>query len=599
MLVRPGAFFHALRMHPCKRVASFSHFRFRMPALAVLLGAWFIAASGATAEDATRPGELRRYSTIHSIGVEWDLTGDANHNATCKMHYRVKGAADWKEALPLFRVDYSGWYAERKADRAYNMLAGSVLFLEPGSTYEMQLALSDPDGGSTQQSFIIATRAVPVLPQDGRTLHVKAGAAGGDGSKEKPFGDLVAAQAAAKPGDTFLLHGGDYGKATFTTAGAPGRHIVWKAAGDGEAVFAGAQVNAAHVWLEGLKFRAEKGGSGVRGGNVEDVVVSRCDFRGVHYSIFLSEGSRAWYIADNIMVGDNDPAESQLSGEGVELNHSSDHVVCYNRISRTADGVSYAHRNCDIYGNDIFDQSDDGLEFDYGYANNRAWNNRITNSHNAGLSFQPMYCGPWYFIRNQVICQGYLFKFRVQDRFVLANNTLVAWGIFDKRMHHILSALSRNNLFISAGTRDGAKNPVWVTIPVKLGTKETMYALPDRFIPDWRTDVDYDGFDWAESKDAFRWNGGIYADVPSFAAAAGIEKHGVRVKKEEIFERFELPVERGWAKVQDLTLKAGSNAVDAGAPLPNIIEDFAGKAPDLGAHESGKPVMTYGPRSVR
>jgi hypothetical protein len=551
------------------------------------------------AEDATIPGELRHYSTIHSIGVEWDITGDANHNGTCQAHYRVKGDADWKEALPLFRVDYNGWYAEKKADRAYNMFAGSVLFLEPGTAYEVKLDLADPDGGSTQKTFLIATRAVPVPPKGGRTFHVAPGSAGGDGSKEKPFADLAAAQSAAKPGDTFLLHRGDYGKFEFAAGDEGERRIAWKAAGDGEAVFAMAKVTASRLWFEGLTFKSEEGGTGLEGFDVDDVVVSRCHFTGFHYSVVLRKGCHAWYIADNVMVGDNDPSESNISGEGVELGHSSDHDVCYNRISRVADGVSYCHRNCDIYGNDIFDVTDDGLEPDYGYANNRMWGNRITNPHNSGLSFQPMYCGPWYFIRNQIICQGYLFKFRVQDRFVLVNNTFVAWGFFDKRMHHILSALTRNNLFISAGTREGAKNPVWVTVPTKPGTKESQSALPDTYVPDWRTDVDYDGFDWAESKFAFRWNGAQYEDVATFSAAVGIERHGIRVKKEEIFERFNLPAEKGRAELQDLTLKAGCNAIDAGVRLPNIAEDFAGKAPDLGAHESGRPVAHYGPRPVK
>jgi hypothetical protein len=551
------------------------------------------------AENATTPGALRHYSTMHSIGVEWDLIGDANHNAACQVHYRVKGAADWKDALPLFRVDYHGWYADKKADRAYNMLAGSVLFLEPGSTYDVRLDLADADGGSTQQTFTIATRAVPTMPKDGRAFHVAPGAAGGDGSKEKPFAELATAQAAAKPGDTFLLHRGEYGKVEFTAPGEAGRYIVWKAAGDGEAALAGAQVTAGHLWFEGLTFKSDKGGNAMNGKDAEDVVTSRCNFTGFHYSINLNPGCRAWYVADNVIVGDNDPSQSNISGEGVELGHSSDHDVCYNRISRVADGVSYCHRNCDIYNNDIFDVSDDGIEPDYGYANNRIWANRITNAHNSGLSFQPMYCGPWYFIRNQIVCQGYLFKFRVQDRFVLANNTFVAWGMMDKRMHHMLTALSRNNLFISAGTREGAKLPVWVSLPTKPGSGDSKSTIPDMFEPDWRTDVDYDGFDWADAKDGFRWRGSSnYPDVAGFSAAVGIEKHGLRVKKAEIFEQFDIPAEKGRVELQNLTLKAGSNAIDAGVPLPNISEDFAGKAPDLGAHELGKPVAHYGPRPL-
>jgi hypothetical protein len=30
--------------------------------------------------------------------------------------------------------------------------------------------------------------------------------------------------------------------------------------------------------------------------------------------------------------------------------------------------------------------------------------------------------------------------------------------------------------------------------------------------------------------------------------------------------------------------------------LPNLIDDFAGDAPDLGAHELGRPLPHYGPR---
>ena len=43
-------------------------------------------------------------------------------------------------------------------------------------------------------------------------------------------------------------------------------------------------------------------------------------------------------------------------------------------------------------------------------------------------------------------------------------------------------------------------------------------------------------------------------------------------------------------------LKPGSKAVDAGVVIPTVNDDFAGKAPDLGALESGKPEPHYGPR---
>ncbi len=62
------------------------------------------------AQDRTTPEQIVSYSTIHSIGIEWSISGDANHNATVNVHYRAQGTSKWKAALPLVRVDniYNG-----------------------------------------------------------------------------------------------------------------------------------------------------------------------------------------------------------------------------------------------------------------------------------------------------------------------------------------------------------------------------------------------------------------------------------------------------------------------------------------------------------
>jgi len=547
----------------------------------------------AFSQDATTPRELRNYSTIHCIGIEWDISGDNDHDASCTVAYRANGQDTWKKALPLFRIDYQWWYAEEKAKDRSNMFAGSILFLRPDTTYEVKLELWDPDGGAATEILQVRTRLIPTLPQGGRTWHVIAGNGGGTGSTEDPFRGLAAAQAAAGPADIVLLHAGQYGVFTFDKSGTPAKYIVWRHFGDEDAVFNHIKVAASHIWLEGLTLNRGQQSNGLRAiGNPADVVIKRNHFSGLHYSILLSPDSRNWYIADNVIVGDNDPltkGTAAMSGEGVELNHSSGHVVCHNCISCVADGISYPGENVDIFSNDIFDVSDDGLEPDYAYANVRMWGNRISNFQYAGLSFQPMRCGPWYFIRNQVIGRGQIFKFRVQDRFLLANNTFVRWGSIGDRMHHILTSISRNNLYISVGTGE----PVWVAIDCK----QPQYCLPNNYQPNWMTDVDYDGFDWGTAKQAFRWeNRKNFADLSSFAQAIGIEEHGIRVRKEEIFEQFNLPMEPAHLALQYLTLKPGCNAIDAGVVLPNINEDFEGFAPDLGAYEFGTPLSNYGPR---
>lgn len=48
----------------------------------------------------------------------------------------------------------------------------------------------------------------------------------------------------------------------------------------------------------------------------------------------------------------------------------------------------------------------------------------------------------------------------------------------------------------------------------------------------------------------------------------------------------------------DLSLRGGSAGRDAGVVLPNITDGFAGRAPDFGAFETGRPPFHYGPRRL-
>jgi hypothetical protein len=576
----------------------------------------------------TTPGALRSYATIHSIGLEWDIQGDANHDATCTVQYRAQGDSAWRQALPLFRVDYAWYYAKEKAASPTNSFAGSILFLRPGTEYEVQLDIRDPDGGNASRVVTVTTRSIPEIPAGGRTLHVVPGTGGGAGSATDPFRGTATAEALARPGDILLLRAGRYGQVVFTKSGEEGgRYIVWKAAEDGAAVFDQITIRAGFLWLDGLTVRRAAQTNGiVAKGAVAGTVVTRNAVTGFHYGLLLSRECRDWYIADNVIVGDKNWATGNqtqrdrdpLSGEGVELNHSHGHVVCYNSISRVADGISYCGHDCDLYGNDIFDVTDDMLEPDYGSANNRLWGNRGRNFANAGLSFQPMYCGPWYFIRNQLIAPVYkdselraphIFKFRVQDRFALVNNTFVFGKYLDVYCDSLFTALCRNNLFVSS---TGSK-PIWVAMRYKRRSEQetdpALYTIPLQK-PGWKTDVDYNGYDWGEDtndwkKPVFRYDGaatvqaGYCVDLESFRRLLGVEQHGLRVVKENIFQTWNMPADIGFTGPMMLTLRQDGKAVDAGSPLPNICEDFAGRAPDLGAFEYGRPLPHYGPRDAQ
>ncbi len=51
------------------------------------------------------------------------------------------------------------------------------------------------------------------------------------------------------------------------------------------------------------------------------------------------------------------------------------------------------------------------------------------------------------------------------------------------------------------------------------------------------------------------------------------------------------------ARDLNFRLKPGGKAVDAGIPVPNVYDEYSGKAPDLGAYELGWPAPAYGPRT--
>jgi regulation of enolase protein 1 (concanavalin A-like superfamily) len=539
----------------------------RWISLCVLL---LLISAPASAQTSAIPGDLTTYSTIYSIGVEWDIANDANHDARVDVEYKPATSSAWQAASPLLRIDYNG----------RNMLAGSVMFLSPDTEYQVRLTLFDPDGGGETREIRIRTRPVPVAPAGGRVFHVVPGSGGGDGSAASPFRGVDAAQAVAQPGDTFLMHAGYYGseRLTFASPGAPGSYIVWKAAGDGEVTTTGLDIVAGHLWFEGLTVRDQRYGTRTDRAP-SDVVITRCAFVNNFYSIFLNGGGSDWYIADNTIYGATPYASQSDEGEGIELAGTSGHTVAHNSITNVADGLSTPRTNVDIFGNDIFNTADDGLELDTGLANVRAWQNRIHNAYHNGISFQPQNGGPWYIIRNQIVGSVESpFKFRTTDRFVLVNNTIVnfAGPMICCSPSHLLRGLVRNNLWVSA---QGGQ--IWNL----------------ESFTDWRTDIDYDGFDWGNAAYPLVWNGLIYYDVPSFARASGLEQHGVQIFKDTCFAEFNVPGPTPTEiPPQLMTLRADCNALDAGAILPNLTEPFTGAAPDLGAYEYGVPAPQYGPR---
>ena len=110
------------------------------------------------------PGRFHvEHPTLLNLGFEWSIEGDANRNATVEVRFRKVGTEAWRPALPLLRIGGERVYRSRE-NMTYTVpdgFAGSILNLEPATSYECEFTLKDPDGvtGPAQQRVTVATRS--------------------------------------------------------------------------------------------------------------------------------------------------------------------------------------------------------------------------------------------------------------------------------------------------------------------------------------------------------------------------------------------------------------------------------------------------------
>jgi len=597
-------------------------------------------------------------TTLLCAGFEWKIAGDENRNASVKVNYRKKGNSSWNEALPLLRIGDEKIYGhdQRWVYTVQPMFAGSIFNLEPGTEYECWLQLSDPDGveGETEKLVMIKTRTEPQPYPLGQVYHVYP--PGYTGPKQSPaFTGLNAAyygegntgdwwnvpEARVSAGDVILVHAGLYkanrlkyaddlaldfhGAYIFTQKGTKEKPIVIKAAGDGEVIFDGDgsyrlfDVMAAdYHYFEGLTIRNTDiafyaGFKHVMG--CSGLTVKKCRMEDVGIGVVTySEDSKDFYIADNTLIGRHDPdtligwygfkEPAPLTSYYAIKVYGQGHVVCHNTMSYFHDGVCIdTHgqpepgKKCvsvDIYRNDIFNMADDFIESDGGSHNIRVFENRGFNSYHSALSAQPIFGGPVYFIRN--LCYnvpGTALKYTVRPAGIFTyNNTFIA----EAAITNFSNGHFRNNLFIG---QDDNRPALQATTYTNYSTFDhNGYRGKSSNQGNYRLRYPiHDSLNQGDDKELTMSN---FKTLEEFAIKTGFEKHGIELDV-NIFEKVTLPEAKNKGliypvKGYDFRLKLGSKAIDAGCILPNITDGFSGKAPDLGAIESGKEGVKYGVR---
>lgn len=630
----------------------------RMAALAIML------AQGLSAQNAVRAGRfVVEPPTLLNLGFEWEITGDANRNATVEVRYREAGSAVWKDALPLLRMGGERVFraAEHLEYTVPDRFAGSVLDLKPDTEYECSFTMRDPDGVSGQavQTAKVRTRREPQPAPDGRVLHVYP--PDWKGEKQQPAftGIMEAYYGAGKgdwnvvwerkvgPGDILLVHAGMYkadrlnyvdplsapfdGTYQLSLKGTTDRPIVIKAAGDGEVIFDGAGshrlfdvMGSEYHIFDGLTIRntdiaffaGQKAVLGAKG-----LTIRNCRIEDVGIGVITEyAGSKDFYIADNVFLGRDDRFRLiGWSNPGIYGPHplrsyyavkvyGSGHVIAYNAVAYFHDAIDVSTYGTpereqelkavaiDIYNNDIHMTGDDFIEADGGVHNIRVMRNRGINSAHTALSAQPVFGGPAYFIRNVVynIAGGTAFKFTAKPAGLLVyHNTVVAEH--SMRDPHSNTHF-RNNLILGS---DGTRGIATFANATAYSTYDYDGFRPNRAARtqySWLAPASPDQLLYQPS--ASDWK--TFATLADLRTATGQEMHGVEVDY-DIFEDVKPPdPSKRYAVYHmadlDFRLKPDSKAVDAGVRLPNVNDDFAGRAPDLGAYEAGQQPPQYGPR---
>jgi len=463
----------------------------------------------------------------------------------------------------------------------------------------------------------------------------------------------VVAEDPVQPGDIIKIHGGLYkgnllnypdwhnipfdGTYFFTQKGTAERPIVIEAAGDGEVIFDGDGaanlfnvMATEHHIFQNLTFRNvgrvfDAGRRHLAGAS--DLTVRNCRMEDVGEGIRTEfAGSKNFLIQDNVIIGRDDrfrvygwaahregliPYGTHLmdSYYGIKV-YGPGHVIDHNSIAYFHDAIGVSTYgtpekeqelkavSIDIINNDLHLLVDDFVEADGGVHNIRVMRNRGVNTAQSGISAQPVFGGPAYYIRNVLynINKGGALKIHGGVPGLTAyHNTFIAEN--NGGGGHPNSNY-RNNLFL------GSDGPTYIAkFPYT-----TTYSV-----------ADYNGYRPNQGPESpenqYRWlspNGETveFKTLKNLSKASSLEKHGITVDY-DIFENLEKPIQapvdtplgdmptRVYHAV-DLNFKLNpkGKAVDVGVIIPNINDGFNGKAPDLGALEIGSPTPTYGARGL-
>ena len=160
---------------------------------------------------------LELYGNFHAMGVNVSINSadDPNANASAQVAYWIHGSTSRLTGQPLSRV-------------LPGRFSGSLFWLTPGTQYDVEVTITDPDGGSLNNATVrgsASTRVEITIPTALHSYYASPTGSGTQCSQSSPCA-LRGAIDLAQAGDEVVLGGGTYYEGGIDllrsgTAGAP------------------------------------------------------------------------------------------------------------------------------------------------------------------------------------------------------------------------------------------------------------------------------------------------------------------------------------------------------------------------------------------
>src|ERR1051326_1506695 len=573
--------------------------------------------NGTAGDNTTTVGTLDLKAAMQGIAYQACYSGDANTNNTVTVQYRQTGTGTWLNAYIVINGTLINPFNDRRAiingvsNAYYQQFRGSIVGLQPGTSYDVQVTFSDPDGvvgGPTLTGTISTATTTP--PHTGTTITV---------TDDTSFNNALTTVTAAQ---TIHVNAGNYtGTKTLTVSGNSGNYIVVDCDHAGGAHISGGsptiQINANYVVVQYCDLPSSAATGISIGTGQHDIYIQNNTMDSVNSGCNEASGIDLRFASSNIWIlnntihqgfGDCQPGTVDgadiASGQGINIEDGGSATGAPGLTSVTIqgntitgffdDGITQNSangsphiENIEVTGNTVQDYKDDGIEFKLMSINNRAIGNTVIGNNattcfaaNSNLQNGQSY-GPVYFARNNC----HMSSSTAGAEWKIGNSDSVNEALPVLAFHNSVYENTPSHSIDHFDCEGGAKETIYFINNIYYGQGNYIHGCNPYGEPGTQLGNslwDYNDVFTCCNDYGFRLNNFADGNPSSFAnwqaEGSNEDPHS--------FSSSAFP----YVSATDLHLVAASVAIDQGVVLNNFNDansawPYSGTAPDVGAFE--------------